>query len=275
MNKLTPKVYGQYFNLLAFFSKRKAAQKAFDVFSTVRKGRVQPLQADYLNNAKHQVIETENHSLQTYQWHGAGETVLLIHGWESNSFRWRNLISFLQEANYNIVAFDAPGHGHSSGSNLDLPLYTDCIQKMVETYSPAYLVAHSFGGMATLYGEYKYQNQNVEKIVTIGSPAEFHELLGHYQKLLGFNNRVLGAFNKYIIDRFGLEVRDFSSSKFVENNSKKGLLIHDELDLLAPFHASEEVHTHWKGSRFIRTKGMGHSMHQPEINEQIVEFLEE
>ena len=275
MNKLTPKVYGQYFNLLAFFSKRKAAQKAFDVFSTVRKGRVQPPQVDYLNNAKHQVIETENHSLQTYQWPGSGKTVLLIHGWESNSFRWRNLISFLQEENYNIVAFDAPGHGHSSGSNLDLPLYTDCIQKMVETYSPVYLVAHSFGGMATLYAEYKYQNRKVEKIVTIGSPAEFHELLRHYQKLLGFNNRVLGAFNEYIIDRFGLEVRDFSSCKFVGNNSKKGLLLHDELDLLAPFHASEEVHKHWEGSRFIRTKGLGHSMHQPEINQKIVKFLEE
>lgn len=260
---------------MALFSKKKAAQKAFEVFSTVRKGRVLPQQQEYLNRAKDQVLEIAGHRLQTYRWPGTKETVLLVHGWESNSFRWRNLIGFLQEANYDIVAFDAPGHGYSSGKNLHLPLYGQCIRKVIETYDPKYLVGHSLGGMAILYTEYNWPNKNVEKIVTIGSPSEFHEILDHYQELLGFNDRVLKAFEAYGLERFGFDIRHFSSSKFVADNHKKGLLFHDELDVLAPFHASEKVHARWKGSRFVRTKGLGHSMHQPEINEQIVAFLEE
>jgi len=259
--------------MLALFSKRKAAKKAFDVFVTIRKGGVLAKQQDYLEAAKHTILEVCGHQLQTYRWPGNKETVLLLHGWETNSFRWRNLIAKLQESDYNVMAFDAPAHGYSSGSKLYLPLYADCIQKAIQTFAPKYLIGHSFGGMAILYDEHLHQNKGVEKIVTIGSPSEFYELLDHYQKLLGFNDRVLHAFEAYIIERFGVSVKEFSSSRFVENNTKKGLLLHDELDRLAPFQASERVHAAWKGSTFIRTKGLGHSLHQDHINERIVGFL--
>lgn len=118
------------------------------------------------------------------------------------------------------------------------------------------MIGHSFGGgMALLFNEYLRPSDHIIKIVTIGSPSEFRELLSHYQKLVGFNNRVLSAFEDYIKERFGMEVDDFSSSKFVANNHKKGLLLHDRLDILAPFHASEKVHAYWKGSRFIKPRG--------------------
>jgi pimeloyl-ACP methyl ester carboxylesterase len=272
-NKLLPKLYGAYFNTLALFSKKKAAKKAFDVFCTVRKGRVLPQQSDYLEKAKCSVEDTKGQQLQTYHWPGNGETILLVHGWESNSWRWRNLIAKLQDADYNVFAFDAPAHGHSSGRIFYVPLYADCIQHMINTFNPVYLIGHSVGGMTILYNQSKYSNLEIEKIVTIGAPSEFHEILAHYQKLLGFNNRVLKAFEDYIFERFGFYVHDFSSSKFVENNTKKGLLLHDELDTLAPFHASEKVHARWKGSQFIRTRGLGHSMHQVHLNDQIVDFL--
>lgn len=273
LNTLLPKVYGLYLNALVLFSKKKAAKETFEIFSTVRKGRVLPQQQAYLEAAKDRILEVGEHQLQAYRWPGNRETVLLVHGWESNSFRWRNLIVKLREANYDVVAFDAPGHGHSSGKNLHLPLYADCIQRAIECYAPQHLIAHSFGGMAVLFDAFKNRNKKVEKIVTIGSPSEFSELLGHYQRLLGFNNRVRQAFEVYIVKRFGSSVTEFSSSRFVKNNPKKGLLLHDELDALAPFHASEKVHSDWKGSIFIRTKGLGHSLHQDHINEQIVGFL--
>ena len=273
INKLVPKIYGFYINTLALFSKKRAAKKTLEVFATVRKGKVLPQQREFLEKAKDQVVRAHEHDLQTYKWPGKKDTVLLVHGWESNSFRWRNLLEKLQEENYEIIAFDAPGHGYSSGKYLPLTLFADCIQKVIEVYNPKYLVGHSFGGMAILLDEYNHRNAFVEKIITIGSPSEFRELLTQYQNLVGFNHRVLQAFEAYVIEKFGIPVDDFSSSRFVKNNTKKGLLLHDELDKLAPFHASEKVHAHWVGSTFIRTKGLGHSMHQAHINDQIIEFL--
>ncbi|HAF77707.1 MAG TPA: alpha/beta hydrolase, partial [Maribacter sp.] len=60
-----------------------------------------------------------------------------------------------------------------------------------------------------------------------------------------------------------------------ENNTKKGLLFHDRFDKIAPYHASVDVHKHWKGSEFISTEGFGHSMHQDEVNDKIISFLAE
>ena len=274
MKKLVPKLYGQYFNFLSLFSGKMAAEQAFELFCTIRKGKVLEKQRDYLDGAKHERLKVCGHTLQIYRWNGNGETILLVHGWESNTFRWRNLIAYLTEADYNVLAFDAPAHGYSSGKKLHAPLYADCIQDIITHYKPKHLIGHSLGGMALLYNESRNRNPNVEKIVTIGSPSEFHEILAHFQNLLQFNDRVLRALEAYVFQRFGFQVEEFSSARFVENNRKKGLLLHDKHDRLAPFHASESVHTHWKGSSFIPTEGLGHSMHQPEINERIIAFLD-
>ncbi|MGP1990983.1 alpha/beta fold hydrolase [Zobellia laminariae] len=273
INKLLPKVFGRYFNMLARVSKKKAAEKAFYVFCTVRKGKVLPNQKEYLDKAKNGTIEVKDHTLQTYHWPGSKETVLLVHGWESNTFRWRNLITKLQEADYNIIAFDAPAHGYSSGKYLNVPLYSDGVQAMIDTYGPKYLIGHSVGGMTLMYNEFYNKNEGVEKMVTIGSPSEFYEIMDHYQRLLDFNDTVREALEAFVLDRFGFTVKEFSSSRFAKTNTKKGLLFHDELDKLAPFHASEAVHSYWNDSTFIRTKGLGHSMHQEHINDQIVDFL--
>ena len=271
--KILPLAYGAYFNLLSLFSRKKAAKKAFQTFCTIRKGRVRPEQADFLENAKNGQEVVENRKLQTYQWRGNGDTVLLLHGWESNSYRWRNLISYLKKADFNILAFDAPGHGHSSGKWLHVPLYTECVQHIVEKYDPKHMVAHSVGGMTALYNQFKYPESPIEKIVTIGSPSEFHEIMSEYQRVLGLSKRVMKSLNEYVQENFGFQIRDFSTSRFAASNTKKGLLFHDRLDAIAPFHASEQVHANWKGSELVATEGLGHSMHQAEVNQKIVDFL--
>ncbi|HET8735850.1 MAG TPA: alpha/beta fold hydrolase [Pricia sp.] len=200
--------------------------------------------------------------------------MLLVHGWESNTFRWRNLIAKLTSAGYHVVAFDAPGHGYSSGEKLHVPLYADCLQRLIRTYRPSHIIGHSVGGMTLLYNHSIHPDPDIKKIVTIGSPSEFHEILSHFKHLLGLNDRVVYALGDYVYDRFGFKVHEFSSTHFVANNTVRGLLLHDEEDRLAPFHASEQVHAHWKGSQLIRTKGLGHSLHQEHINEKIVAFLD-
>ncbi|MGK0495390.1 MAG: pimeloyl-ACP methyl ester carboxylesterase [Maribacter sp.] len=273
LSKLVPKAYGIFLNLYALINPEKAAEKAFSIFSKVRKRKVLPHQKTYLELAKDKRIPVDNNAIQTYRWSGKKETVLLIHGWESNAWRWHKLIEKLQAANYNIIAFDAPAHGYSSGTHLHIPLYAKGLKAIIETYSPKYLVGHSMGGMTALYNEYLFPSLAVEKIVTLGSPSEYHAIMTHFKQLLHFNNRVSEVLRVYIYKRFGLNETEFSSAIFVQTNTKKGLLFHDCLDTTAPYRASEIVHEAWKGSRLITTEGLGHSMHQDEVNEQIIAFL--
>jgi len=267
------KAYGKWFNLVALFSPARAGKLAFDTFSKVRKGRVQPVQRAYLDDARHSVETVEGDKIQTYQWAGPGPRVLLIHGWESNTFRWRKLIAALREAGFDVMAFDAPAHGYSSGKILHVPLYGECVEHMVRQFEPKYIIGHSMGGMAALYHAHRHPNESVEKVVTIGSPSEFEAIARNYQQMLGFNDQVLRAFDAAVYKEFGYHIHEFATAEFIRGNPKKGLLLHDKLDRIAPFHASEKVHEAWGNSELIPTEGLGHSMHQDGVNKQIVDFL--
>ena len=273
LKTLLARAYGQYFNLVALFSPGAAAKLAFNTFAKVRKGRVQPRQQPFLDQARHTQETVAGHVIQTYQWAGDGPRVLLIHGWESNSFRWRNLITVLREQGFHVIAFDAPAHGYSSGKILHVPLYTECVEHMVQAFDPKFIIGHSVGGMTALYHAHRHPNESVEKVVTIGSPAEFGEIVASYQRMLGFNDRVLRAFDALVYEEFGYHVHEFATPRFVKGNPKKGLLLHDREDRIAPFHASQKVHDAWEDSVLVPTVGLGHSMHQEEINRRIVDFL--
>ena len=267
------KAYGVYFNILVLFSKKLAGEKAITLFSSPRKGNVLPIQTSFLKEAEDIMIEVGGKQIQTYSWAGTKEPVLLLHGWESNSFRWRNLIRFLREANFAIVAFDAPAHGNSSGGIFNVPLYAECTQHIVKHFNPSYIIGHSVGGMTAVYHQYIYPHNSIQKIVTIGAPSEFYELMEHYQKLVGFNKRVLASIDDYVQKNFGYGIQDFSSSKFAQKIQIEGLLVHDIEDPITPYHNSEKVHANWKNSKLISTRGLGHSMHQDKVNNQIIDFL--
>lgn len=271
--RILPKIYGSYFNALALFSKEKVAEKAYLLFCTPRKGRILPIQVQFLEEAKNEVVTVGDMNVQTYNWDGEKETVLLLHGWESNSFRWRNLIGHLKREGFRVLAFDAPAHGHSSGNLFNVVRYTECTQTIVSRYNPDYIIGHSVGGMTAVYHQYRFPGNSLKKVISIGAPSEFSDVMKRYQEILGFNDQVLTALDAYYKKYFGFGIDEFTTAEYAKSITISGLLIHDELDLVAPFVASEKVHAHWKNSRLIKTKGLGHSMHQEQVNEQIIDFL--
>lgn len=274
LTKIIPLVYGKFFNVAVLFNKTATAKKAFAIFCTIRKGRVLPKQKQFLDDAKHELLDVANHKIQTYYWEGEGPSILLMHGWESNTHRWRNLINKLIEQGFAIYAFDAPAHGYSTGKKLHVPLYGEVTRLILDNYRPDHVVAHSVGGMTIHYTHFINPESSIEKIITVGSPCEFSQFMDHYQALLRFNDTVREAMNQRLKDWLGFYFHEFSSARFVERNTKKGLLLHDEEDKQVPVEASKKVHEHWKGSELRITQGLGHSMHQNEVNEQIITFLQ-
>lgn len=70
LNKAIPLVYGQYLNAYTLVAPKKGAETAFHVFCTVRKGRISPEQAAYLDNHKLSVEKVAGHNIQSYHWPG-------------------------------------------------------------------------------------------------------------------------------------------------------------------------------------------------------------
>lgn len=276
VEKAIPKLYGFYFNLIALINKEKAAALALEVFSTPRRGRVRTDtgQKEFLDTARQQRIAYDDGLFMLYHWKGDGPTLLLLHGWESNSFRWKYVLPELQKRNYNIIAIDAPAHGMTDGKLFTAIKYAGIIKTVNSLYQPEIIMAHSVGSMATIYSLYNHPNDALKKLILLGSPNSLEVIMKGYQQLVGFNNRVYKGLNELLKTNFGYYIKDFKSSAFAKAISIETLLLHAQSDVIVPAIASQQIHNALPKSELHITNSGGHSLHTPENTELIMAFLD-
>ena len=273
VKKALPKLVGSYINTVHTIAPNRATKKAFNIFSTPRKGKIKPHQEGFLNAARSHIIEHDNILVQTYHWPGNGDTVLLIHGWDSNAFRWKTLVEHLQQQCYNIIALDAPAHGNSGGKILNVPLYTEFVRLLVQMHNPKHIIGHSVGGMTTIYHQMKFARPETKKLVILGAPSELKYFIKQYQSILGLNNNVIKSLDADIKNRFGFESKEFSIANFSSHVDIEGLIIHDVNDKIALFRDAEAIHGNWKKSTLIKTSGLGHSLHHDDVYQHILNYI--
>jgi len=275
LNKYIPIFIGKKLTIQSVFNSEKAIEIAFNLFCTPRKGRVQSHEKDFLASADSVKIDTNDHNIQVYHWEGSGKTVFLLHGWESNSFRWRFLVPLLQKNDYNILAIDAPAQGRSTGKHLSVPLYAECVKDIAAIYKPEIFIGHSLGGMTSIYYQYLVKSTNIEKIIALGPPSELKLFMKGFQNTLKVSDRFMEKMNVYLHERFGFYAEDFSIPTFAKELKVQGLLILEKYDELAPYKLSTKIARDWEGCELFTVENIGHSLQSPEINTKIISFLEE
>lgn len=273
LQRLIPKLIGAKINTLSLVSPAAAAQQSFNIFCSPRKGRPFGEQISYLEKPKYEILNSGSSKLQSYHWAGTGKKILLIHGWESNTYRWYRLIEDLQKENYDIYAIDAPAHGYSTGKLLNVPRYAQAIETAIAAYKPDHIIGHSIGGLATVFHQYTYKPEGLTSAVILGSASELAEIMVGYKAILGLNNRTMDALEKLVKELFGFDFGEFSGATFAKDINLPALIIHDKYDKITPVSASRNIHKNWKGSTYIETEGYGHSLYQEEVRKHILDFL--
>ena len=271
--KVLPKIIGNGLNAVSFVAPKYASIKALNLFATPRKGRLDDKQAKFLNTANQQTLKFEDLSIQTYNWKGSKNTILFAHGWESNSFRWRKIIKALHKLDYNVVALDGPAHGKSGGTKFNAILYSEFINVVANHYQPNTIIGHSVGGMASVFFQHNYQNQDLEKLVLLGAPSEFTNVFKDYVNMLGYNKRIENGLNQLVVDRYNNKPSYFSSAKFAAKIDVEGLIIHDKKDKIIKYSEAELISSNLKNSTLISTEGFGHSLRDDSVNKAIIDFI--
>lgn len=267
------KIIGSSLNTLSYISPGYASKKALDFFATPRKGRVDEKQSHFLKTAKQGEVQHKDLRIATYHWKGANKTILLVHGWESNTSRWKELIHELQELDYNIVGIDAPAHGNSDGVQFNAVLYSECIHIVSEQFKPEIIIGHSVGGMASGFFQHKKQALHLEKLILLGAPSEFSGVFKRYVEMMGYNKRIEEGLNAIILKRFKQEPSYFSLAEFSKNIDTKTLVIHDTDDKIIPYHEAELIHSNHRNAELITTTGFGHGLRRKPIYEHIINFI--
>ena len=273
MQNFIAKLIGAIINLIGFFAPKTAGTMALKLFSTPKRIDYKELQLDFLGTAYKEELHYEGLPLMTYRWLGKKETVLLAHGWESNSFRWKSLIERLKKLDYTIVSLDAPAHGRSGGSQFNALLYAECINVVAKRFKANVIVGHSVGGMSAAFFMHKYQMPSVEKLVLLGAPSNFVGVFKRYTDMMGYSTKVINALNHLIFERFNQHPDYFNVAKFSSEIQAEGLIVHDENDRIIPYSDARDFSNYYKKSKLITTNGLGHGLRNDEVNEHIISFI--
>lgn len=273
MSNLIPKTIGFLVNTVSHFSSKSAAKLAITLFTRPRKGRVSPLQSNFLELAVMEALEYENNPIMTYRWVGRRKTILLAHGWESNSYRWKEFIENLQQEEFDIIAMDAPAHGNSGGKRFNAILYSECINVVIKKFKPDVIVGHSVGGMASVFAQATNVNFPIEKLILLGSPSKFEDVLHRYVTMMSYNKKVHTEIHALIYERFGNWPEYYSTAHFSKSINAQGLIIHDKNDLIIPYNDAQLIATSYANARLISTTGYGHGLKDQTIYNSILEFI--
>ncbi|WP_445738079.1 alpha/beta hydrolase [Mariniflexile sp.] len=272
MNQKLIKTIGKLINFTSYLFPHYAAKMAVKIFSTPRKGKLNDEEKNYLRSAIQETIIYEDVSIKTYLWSGTKDTILLVHGWESNAFRWKDLIEILKSEHYNIMAIDAPAHGDSGSKIFNAVLYSECIYAVIKQFDPSVVIGHSIGGTASALAINNH-TLATEKLILLGAPSNFDEVIDNYVKIMGYNKKVIKAINNYYLKHFGYFPEFYTVENFSKNIHAKGLIIHDKKDRIISYKDALHISKYYKNSKLIKTVGLGHGLKNETVYNHILEFL--
>lgn len=271
-----PKAIGLGLHQISYVSRRRAGDLALYLLARPRDGRHTASDAAFLATADAQHTESfDRHRTVVYQWQPqAARQVLLLHGWESNAARWQPLIRLLLAAGYGVIAPDAPAHGASEGTLLNMMRYSRYIKQLIDRWQPHAVVGHSLGGSASSLYCRDHPDHPIEQLVIMGVPSEFSAIAVYYSNLLGLSPRMRRVLRQRFEQRFRLKYEDLSVAAFCESIEVPTLVIHDEEDFLSSAEDARRYARVLPSSELLITQGLGHSLQGKVVYERVLAYLD-
>ena len=280
MNLAQKLVIGYYRAKLHVFSrlsKRKAAEKALELFITPYSGAKRKTPPVF-EKAEKLHLNFENYKLVGYRWnHPQPKKALILHGFSSTVKKFDHFVMPLVKSGYEVLAFDAPAHGESSGKQVDVLWYKKMIETVYEKYGPVHsFIAHSFGGLALSLFMSEQIYQDNKRLVLIAPATETDTALQTFCDFLRLEKDVQEEMKCIIFEKSGKHAHEISVSYNAEHIKADVLWIHDEDDDVTPWSDAEKVlQKNYPNFRFFQTKGLGHRRiyRDNKVKKVILEFL--
>jgi pimeloyl-ACP methyl ester carboxylesterase len=265
------------FRLLSAVSKKRAAAKALDFFRTPQQ-RLRKQLSRIFDEAEKLQFKLEGIPIHGYRWnHNADKKLLIIHGFESSIVNFDHYVHPLLNKGYEVLAFDAPGHGLSGGKAITAPLFAKMIETIHENYGPVKsFISHSFGGLALSLALENIHHDETYRVAFIAPATETKTAIDQFFYFLRLNGEVRKEFDKLITELGGHPAEWYSIHRAIKNIKAQILWLHDEDDLQTPLNDALKVkNENWPNVKFFITKGLGHSRiyRDDKIVQEIIDFL--
>ncbi|MFY7652858.1 MAG: alpha/beta hydrolase [Chitinophagaceae bacterium] len=267
--KLIQQIALSYYSIkirsISFFSPTKGAEKAFDLFCTPMNGRMKRQKPSIFNQATLTTFSINNLSINGWHWLPENKqlpikTILIVHGFDSSSYRFEKYIPYFLQAGYQVYAFDGPAHGVSEGKYINSLLYKEMILKAAKEFGPFHgIMAHSLGALATSLAVDEDANIT-NKLVLIAPATESVRALQRFAHFLKLSPRISKSIDDYVVKIANQPLSWFSVNRTVSSIKKPILWLHDKKDDICPFEDIQpSLQKQLPNVEFYITEGLGHS----------------
>ncbi|MBE9525295.1 MAG: alpha/beta fold hydrolase [Chloroflexi bacterium] len=212
-------------------------------------------------------------------------TLILIHGWGHNLARMMPYIRALHPLGYNLLAFDARNHGHSSPvKQPSIETFTEDALAVVDFIVESGLVskAHigivglSVGGGAGI--NTASWDPRVKSVITVGAFSHPIDVMNLEFQKKKIPNIIPWLLFKYMRLRFGIDFDKFAPLNNITQANAHIFLIHGEQDETIPLSQGQALAGagNPQSARFWVVPGKGHSdCHtHPQFWEKVEAFLQ-
>jgi len=249
---------------------------ATDVFSRTRAPRARP---DKVLPLGARSFPIDDRCVDSgYLWGDGGPVALLVHGWGANSSSMQPLVPTLRGLGFTVAAFDAPGHGVSTGTRVTVKDFADTVGEVLRTLGDVrVIVAHSLGSLAV-----------AGALTTVDAPVRCMVLLAPASTLAGVIERwtpteitltrsTVDKVYRELHRRSGVPVEHWDFPELGAGIGRPILAMHDPADRVVPFSDAKEIAAAVPDVRLVPVPERGHTgiLMAPEVKSAISAFVAE
>lgn len=271
------------FKTLSMVSPSIAGNKAFDLFCTpYPKYKKRKAPAIFHQAKPLHLLLKDAIAIRGFEWlplpaNNNGQTVLIAHGYASFSFKFEQYIQPLLKMGYRVVCFDAPGHGLSDGKYINVVVYKEALEQVMDQFGPIdHFIGHSLGALTLSLIAETIPNPLQHKFILIAPATKTTTTFANYFKMMHFNETIKDAFIKTVLSKTSLSIQHFEADRAIHKFNGPVLWVHDQEDLVCPYADITSFQKKAeKNIKFLITKGLGHNKvyKTPEVLEEIMAFL--
>jgi pimeloyl-ACP methyl ester carboxylesterase len=221
--------------------------------------------------------------------------VLALHGWDGRGGQFFGMAPELVARGFQLVVFDAPGHGEARGQRSSLLHFADAFDDVAEEVRPTFgplhgVVAHSMGGAAVTYALSRFTRRaspSIERpirdvglparrFVFLAPPIDVGDFVRTFITRTGLHGETEIELRRSIEERFGVRMQDLHAPTLATELRAPLLVIHDESDREVPLAAGRALADAWPGAQLSVTRALGHMriLRDPAVVERTASFLE-
>lgn len=238
------------------------AERCLRLFLTPGRQSRPRWEAAHLENCRVEQSHLEGKRVTVYRWGNSSKKVLLCHAWGGRGTQLADFVPALVERGFEVVAFDAPGHGDSEGDQTDMVEYAKVVAELARGLGPLRaIVGHSFGAGNVVYAMHRY-GVAAERVVLLGCFSDGEWVIDRFGELLNIPTNTVSRMKSTHEKMHGGDIRwsrNFKIAEMAGSDPTPTLIVHDRNDFEIPYmHAQALVDAGSGKHRLLSTDNLGH-----------------